>query len=372
MKKNTKKFIGIIIICVIITVLFSTGLDQQQPIEDLDAISGLGADLVIKNGEVEHIAPMSVYLFEHEGKIESILRTGIARTIGQVRQNRQLADDKQNLLGLEKVLIISEQQALYGLKDWIDILFRNPYSNDTEYVAVCKGKASDILGMNLKGYPSSADFIEGLIRNSVFYNFFSNNYKLMDLLSSVDSEGCNVALPYIEVLNNEIKITGMALFDKDKMVSKIGIDELRIMNIMRENNVNGILTIQKSPQTYVDYYAKSKRKVSCIKKGDKYKFIIDINLEGDLIQNTIYKDLENHPEKNEQFNKEMSEEITDKCNDFIIKMKNGCKVDCLQLGRVAAAKYGRQSGNDWNKIICNSEIKVNVNVKINKTGRRNY
>ena len=52
------------------------------------------------------------------------------------------------------------------LESMIDILFRNPYLNDTAYIVVCKGKASDILDMNIKGYPSSGDFIEGLIKNS--------------------------------------------------------------------------------------------------------------------------------------------------------------------------------------------------------------
>lgn len=66
----------------------------------------------------------------------------------------------------------------------------------------------------------------------------------------------------------------------------------------------------------------------------------------------------------------MSEQVKKKCNDFIIKMKNEYKVDCLQLGEVAAAKYGRQTGVDWNSIVCNSEIKVNVKVKIEKNWKR--
>jgi len=169
-----------------------------------------------------------------------------------------------------------------------------------------------------------------------------------------------------------IGITGMALFNKDKMVTKISIDELKIMNIMRENDVHGILSLQTAPKDVISYYATSKRKISCTKEGDKYKFTININLNGDIINDSLYKDLQKDPKKNDEFNKAMADDVKKNCNNFIIKMKNQYKVDCLQLGQIAAAKYGRQTGVDWNSIVCNSEIEVNVKVNILKTGRGDY
>lgn len=373
MRNNKTKYIFIILLCIIITAFFSAGLDDQQPVEELDIISGLGADLVIKNNKiVEHIVPMSVYLFESQNKISSILRTGTAKNKGETRQNRQLSDDKQNILGLEKVFIISEEQAYYGLQDWTNILFRNPYLNDTAYIAVFKGSAQDILGMEIKGYPSSSDFIGGLIKNSIFHNFFSDKYRVTNLFLSIGSEGYNPVLPYIEITDKGITITGMALFNNYKMVSKINVAESSIMNIMRENNVRGIITIQKNTCKYTNYYATSKRKVHCIKKGNKYEFTIDISLEGDLITDTLYKDLQKNPEEVEKFHKEISEKVKKECSDFITKMKYTYKTDCLELGKFAAAKYGRHIEKDWNSIVCNSEINVNVKVKLNKTGRGDY
>lgn len=283
-----------------------------------------------------------------------------------------MTDDKKSILGLEKVLIISENMAEYGVKDLIDILLRNTHLSGTAYAAICKDKASNILGINIKGYPSSADFIGGLIKNSVYYNFFSNEYKVMDLFYTIDSEGCNITLPYIEIKDQGIQITGMALFNKNKMVAKVNVDEYKIMNIMRENNVKGILSILKTPKEYTDYYATSKRKIYCTKEGDKYKFTIDIDLKGEIITDTLYKNLQEDPKKNDVFDNEMAEKVKKSCNDFIIKMKNEYKVDCLQLGEVAAAKYGRQTGVDWNSIVCNSDIIVNVKVNVEKTGRGDY
>lgn len=38
----------------------------------------------------------------------------------------------------------------------------------------------------------------------------------------------------------------------------------------------------------------------------------------------------------------------------------------------AAAKYGRETGIDWNEEVSNADIKVNVVVKIDKIGTGQY
>jgi len=372
MNINKAKYIITILICAAIAVFFSSGLEQQQPVEEINIISALGEDLEINGNTVKYITSFSSYLFGPQEKIENVLKTGTGSSIAQTRQTRQLIDDKQSTLGLEKIFVMSQETALYGIRSMIDIQFRNPNLNATAYSMVCKGKALDILGMNIKGYPSSADYIDGLIKNSVYYNFFSNDYKVLDMFFAIDSEGRNLVLPYIEMTDKGIGITGMALFNKDKMVAKIDIDQLKVMNLMRENNVHGILSLQTTPKNFISYYATSKRKISCTREGDKYKFTINIDLSGDIINDSLYKDIQKDPEKNDEFNKAMATQVKNNCNNFIIKMKNQYKVDCIQLGQIAVAKYGRQTGVDWDSIVCNSEIDVNVKVKVIKTGRADY
>ncbi|MCB2340115.1 Ger(x)C family spore germination protein [Clostridium estertheticum] len=372
MKNNKKIYTIPIVACIAIAIFFSSGLRQQQPVEELNIISAIGQDIDIKGDIANYITLFSVYLFEPQEKIESHVINSTATSFGQTRQTRQLIDDKESILGSEKLVVDGEEAVVYGIRNMIDILFRNPYLNDTAYIVVCKGKAANILDMKIKGYPSSGDFIAGLIKNSKYYNFFSDNYKIIDLFFNVDSEGRNIALPYIEIKDKGIEITGMALFKKDKMVAKISIDDSKTMNMIKENNVRGILTIQKDAKEAIDYYATSKRKISCVKKGDKYNFTINIDLKGDIIANTLYKNLQISPEKNDQFRKDMAKKVKKECDDFISKMKSQYKVDCLDLGQVAAAKYGRQTGLDWNSIICNSEIEVNVKANVQKTGRGDY
>ena len=115
-----------------------------------------------------------------------------------------------------------------------------------------------------------------------------------------------------------------------------------------------------------------KRKIECYKQGDKYNFIIDITLKGTVINNEMYVDMMKDIKKKKEFEKDMAKSIEKQCDDFIKIMKNDYKIDCLGLGREAAAKYGRQKVIDWNKVVCSSDIKVNVKVMVDLQGRGDY
>jgi hypothetical protein len=167
----------------------------------------------------------------------------------------------------------------------------NAQINDRCLCVVCSGKAEDLLKFKPTGYSSSAEFLDGMAKDLQQFNFFSLQYTLMDLIVRIDAEGRNSLLPYVIVENNKIKTTGMAIFNKDKMVGVANIDEARVINILKENNVNGILTLQASPKQYISSYTSSKRKIKCTKLSDAYNFTIDLKLKGNIISNQLYKDL---------------------------------------------------------------------------------
>ena len=77
-------------------------------------------------------------------------------------------------------------------------------------------------------------------------------------------------------------------------------------------------------------------------------------------------------EVTKKFEDDMAKQVEEMCTEFLDKMKNEYKVDCLQLGWVAAAKYGRDTGVDWDEVVSNSDIKVNVKVHVDKIGRGQY
>jgi Ger(x)C family germination protein len=352
--------------------VFTGGELQRESAEDLSIPAGFGFDIE-KAGEniLLYKVAVSSYVFQ-EKKTMSRITTGVQKSIGQTRQNRQLKVDKKFLIGLEKIDIISEEQAKEGIRNILDILFNNPSANDTALLAICRGKSKDILEYPIEGYPSSSDYIEGMIKSSKTFNFFTDNYKTIDVFVRLDAEGRNFTLPYLALTNEGPKIDGVALFKGDKMIGKIGIQQAKILNMLSIGSGKGIITVQNSSNEYIDFYAKCKRKVKCTRENGQYNFDISLKLNGEVLSNELDKKVSEDEEVRSKLEKEMEEKVEESCNSILKIMQEEYKTDLLELGRVAAAKYGRDTGVDWNEIVSNSNIQVKAKVKIEKQGRGDY
>jgi Ger(x)C family germination protein len=383
-----KKKVIIIFLVVLIAFIYSEKL-KVTPMEELNIATGLAYDISKDlNGNVEYVIPFSIYDFKKKGRAGGGITTGNATStgetseqgstiirakassIGETREQRQLNSSKPLIIGTEKITVISEAAATYGILNLVNILFANANINDRDLISVCKGKAEDILTFKVEGYASSADYMEGIIRHGENYNFLSAEYTLLHIYVELDSEGRNLVLPYLEIKDKNIIFTGMALFKGNKMAYVLPMEESKIMNMLREKKAKGIVSLQEGPDKYINYDARVKRKVKCNKREEKYEFNIELDFQGDIIENTLYEDMKKENEK--EFEELMGKKIEKMCNDFLDKMKNVYKIDCLNLGMYAAAKYGRDTNVDWNKEVSNADIKVSVKVKIDKIGRGQY
>jgi len=372
--KKYKNILFTIFLCSTLFIVFFGGEKMKSlGVEDLDIFSGVGLG-IDKYGEadIKYRIPAILNEYKLDGSAERIISTGVGSTIGKTREDRENKIGNKQFFGLVKLYLIEEEYAKFGIRPLIDITFKNPAVNNDLFLVVCKGRSEEYFMKDIPGYDNSADYISDMIKNSVNYNFFKGEYMFKNAVLSMDAEGKNVVSPYIEILEDDIKITGMVVFKKDKLAAKLDMKDTKIMNMLRENNVKGILTIQKDSKIYINYEAESKRKIKCEKIGDKYVFTIDLNLKGDIINNELYKDMAAKIEVTEKFEEDMAKQVKEMCSGFLEKMKYGYKVDLLQLGWVAAAKYGRDTGVDWDEVISNSDIKVNVKVNIDKVGRGQY
>lgn len=363
---KTKKHLIILGLLLILLIYVVIGI-SSLPVEEVYAISGVGYDF---DSDLKYSIPLTVYRYKGEDKITYSNIAGVGETLGETRENRQLKMDKIFKLGTERILIIGTDSARQGIRNILNILFVNPDVNDSVATVVCKGKAIDILNYKVKGGMDSAEYVDGMIENAESFNFLSKEYNLIKAYVKVESEGECLAIPYIELDKDDIAYTGMAIFNKDKMVDVVKGDESNILNILRHRKGTGVLTLQEEEGKALDYLTKVKRKVDCYKTDGKFTFVINLNFVGDVIANNLYQNITKDNEK--EIEEKLKKHIETMSYAFIKKVKDDIKVDCLELGMQAAAKYGRDTGVDWNKVVPDSDIKVNVKVKISKIGRGQY
>ncbi|MHC1684340.1 MAG: Ger(x)C family spore germination protein [Clostridiaceae bacterium] len=366
-----KKSSFLMLIASLIIIGISFIGSKGELVENIELPIGVGTDIDMSSGEPEYDIPLLVSSSNDSEKSTYIIQ-GKAGSLAETRERRQLKSGKKFMLGLTKLYVYSEDTAKFGLKNFVEINFNNPEANDRAINVIVNGNTKDLLEFKTKGYPSSPEFIEEMIRNLGQFNFFPMQYTTTDLIVRIEAEGRNLLLPYIELTDDEIKTTGLAIFKGPKMVGKADIEEARVINILKEDKVRGVLTLQEDSKKYINFYAKSKRKVKCYKEDDKYKFVINLNITGAVVTNELYEDLKSDTKVLKKFEEDMKEYVEKNCNDQINKIMKKYKVDVLDLGRVAAAKYGRGTGVDWNEIVSNSEIIVNAKVKVDSQGRGDY
>lgn len=385
MKK--KKITGLLMAMIL---LFMYGQKTEDTsLQNIDILGGFGYDIIKSTkGNVQKIFCYSVYNFKsyistREGMFssespsdkekrdaESTVVIGKGMNLGEIRQNRQLTLNKNIVPGVHRITLLSEEKAVNGIKDIANLEFTNSKVNDRSTAVVCKGKTEDMLRLNIPGYQSSSDYIEGVIVNSTSYNFLAKEYNILDIYLKLDTEGRNLVMPYVETKDKIVELSGMAVFKGEKMAYVLPMNEARIMNMMRENNVKGILTIQDNSKKYINYDTVVKRKIKCNKVNEKYNFEVNVSFNGDIIENTMFKDINEKEQK--QISKLIESKIEEECNRFISSMQNKYKMDFLDLGIYAVAKYGRDTGVDWNEVVSNSDITVKVKVKVDKFGMGLY
>lgn len=365
-----KKLVLIVLIGLYIFLKMGEG---YRPIEQFDIPSSGSLDLVSYDGnEKRYRIAQATYNFLDTKDTTSRVNMSISESIGESMEDRRRQTNRIYTPSLQKIILLGESMARDGIGSIVEASFSNTKVNDSELLAVCEGEAIDILKHNIEGYSSSGDFIEGMIKNSIEGNFMGHDYKMIDMYVRIDSEGKNIVLPYIKHKDNKFQISGIALFNKDKMVKVLDNEESKIMNMLREDNVKGILTLKNSWEEYINFSGKTKRTVSVEKIDDKFIFNINLELTGNIMTNTLYGDMNGKSNKMKKFEEDMQTYVENIGGKFIEKMKTEYKIDCLQLGKEAVEKYGRNSNKDWNKVVSNSEIKLKVKVKLKGIGRGDY
>lgn len=199
-------FIGI---CILLLFVSLTANLEREPAENLDIPVAVGYD--IKGGPNNFTYKITYSIYNYlEDVVSSSARVAYGNTLGGARQDRQTKANKKFIFGLEKMYALSNAYAVSGIRSVMDILLSAAEVNDTAQVVVCENP-QDLLSYHVSGYASSADYIKGMIESAGEFNFFAKNYRLIDVYLNLGGEGRNACIPYIDITNEGLKITGMEI-----------------------------------------------------------------------------------------------------------------------------------------------------------------
>ncbi|WP_163193076.1 Ger(x)C family spore germination protein [Clostridium thermarum] len=355
------------LLTVILYIMLLTGCYKKAPIDTTSVLSGVGND-VVDNTILS--ATYEFLVFKGQNEVSKSAITEEGRSIFDIYNKRLLEIKKSLITGTTRLLLIGEDRAKLGIQDIIDVYLRDQDRNLNTTIAVCKGKAKDLLNMEPNEDSTVSEEIEDLIDTSFETNFTQWDVNIKDLFNMRFQAGRRIMIPYIEKYKDIVKLTSIAVFENDKMVLVIPEDDVKYINLLRNYTSIGYLTFKSdTPFSSTDILCKSKRKVTAYINNDKITYDIKINIKATLkeLDENVFKKLDK--KTIDTIQTLYSEELEAKLKDIIKKYQGDFNIDVFDIEKYALAKLGEDKETFVKNKFNSAKINVNVNITIKNIGR---
>lgn len=308
-------------------------------------------------------------------------------TIEMIRKTITESPRKLNVTHLQTV-VFSEDFAKDGISNVLDFLTREHQIRTDIYFAVAKEKtAHDVLNCLTKLDTNPSVKLYSSMENSEEIWAGTKAVKVVSLVNSIISDGINPVIPGVELTSDSqtyssidslkevkadpLKIKDMAVFKGDKMVGWLDEDESKGYNYIM-GNVEGTMGYIEDERTGKITCEVTSTKVKQTASLTDGKPAITLNISVKANIETASDVLDLTKAENIRTIEELSEDkITGVVKQSISKAQNDFQSDIFGFGDEIHRTYPklwRKTKDHWDEEFIDLPVKVNVTVKIAKTG----
>ena len=301
-------------------------------------------------------------------RIEKV--TGIS--ISGSRDQRAYINPEIILTRMIRVYLFGESLCISGLAPVMDSLLRNPALSNSLLLAMTEAQAGDLVTVQPSDFPDLGLYIADLLRKVNNKSFFPV-VSLHDFHTNSTNPGRNPVLPILRVDAGEVKISGLGIFRKDKLIGRVGLDESRPLALLRgaksQAYIPFVMTRDGEETNRGTVFVGNDRKVRVERQGDLYTFNITITLKGELIEHESSVILTQDRQFLPMIEEQIAVDIESECQTFIERMQGEFKVDCIDISKYALAKWRPELEDTVDEgFIEKVNINVDVKVHIKNTG----
>ena len=271
-------------------------------------------------------------------------------------------------LGMLRTIIFNQQIARQGLIPHLDTLWREPIVPGSVTMAICVNKrAVDIKNVKPAPVADTGVYLDELF-DTTSKNSLYPEKSLNDFFIALKTSGKEATIPLLKYGTRDIRIVGLALFRKDKMVGKIEIPETRALLLLQEKFIKGPLDL-KIEDYHVNYYVQQVRtKIEVNYSEDHFHFDIASKLEVDVTENTSEKRLINNKAALNKMERYLARAIKKEMHKLLGQLQTQ-QSDVIGLGQLAKAKLPQYYHKEyWPQQFSRSNINISVDVSIRRFG----
>jgi spore germination protein len=367
--KKLLQIISILLIC----SLSLTGCWDQRVFEQVGFTLSYGIE-ESPDGKLLITSAYPVIGGAEKGSVD-IITTKSTLTRGG-RNNMRLMTPKLIEGGKVQQVLISDSLAEKGIHDLLEIFQRDVTLPAIAFVVIVQGSPGELLkkANEFKSKPRVSFYLYQLLENNVELSNIPNT-KVFDFDINFFAPGLDPIVPMVKIENEQIKITGCALFSEDKMSGKLDNKEANLLlGLMKQlNHTDFIFSDPKFADKDGDKQGvavtmfKSKRKIN-IDFDEEGKPIVNIDIKYKCNIDEYEWDDTMDPKVQEDLEKTFGANLTSMSNDIIKKLQVA-NCDPIGIGDMIRAKYyDYWKSIDWKEMYPKADIKVTTKIDIGNVG----
>lgn len=284
---------------------------------------------------------------------------------------------KSIYLQSNRVVVIGEDTAREGLTSILDFFLRYDESRSRAAVLLCKGKASDILQWQSEETSIPSDYILDLITTK---NKISPppNVDMHKLNVKLFSKTTSPIITTVELVpqkdgSTHLKYTGAGVFDKDKLVGWLNINETQAFLWITNQTNRGFIEApfpSNENKTITQRATGIKTKIKPKLDNGNITISLSVDEEGSLVEK-ISKEEINSPDAIKAIEESLSKKMKKDIEACLAKVQKEYKADVLGIGEAIHQKYPKEWNkleDDWKRVYPYVQVDVNVNAKVRGTG----
>lgn len=357
-------------------LVFLAGCIQPHYLERIALITAFGYDKVDDGIE----GTVTFFQFDPTKEDVSDTLTNKAETSKGVRSKLNLMTSHELVSGQLRVAVYGEELAKEGIFPFIDTLARDPAIGTMIYVVTSAGKAKDLF------YEESATGTMNV--GNYLYLMLEQNMKSETIISSTLHEfleayydrGVDPILPILTPAKHTIAVTGSALFQNDRKVGELDLDETFYVKMLKETFTSGLLELTLNAKNLEPLlFRKSSGKsihitVDNLKSDSEVKlqqmklphFQITINMKARLLE--VSEEIKPSLKALKHLEKEVEKTMEEKIHK-VIKDLQLVQSDPVGFGSIYMRKAKKSlKTEEWREIYSNATFDVHVHVNIYSTG----
>lgn len=170
------------------------------------------------------------------------------QTVREANDNLQSSLSRYLNYSHRRTIVVGEEAAKAGIAEVLDIMGRFPQNRLSAFFLVSKGKAQDVMNMEVSLEKMPAEMVRELA-----VQYFSNAKSIKDVVFALLEEGIDPTAPYIVRSKTNtgergkpkdtIKVEGLAIFKHDRLVGFLKQDEAQALLMVMNEALNPVITV---------------------------------------------------------------------------------------------------------------------------------